>query len=156
MSNSSLVSGQSEASGVEFSRVEVSQRAGKQSRHESGTVGLSRGLLRTPLGGPRSRRGARRRRAGAAPGSPGPGTGKLVRALAISRWLSAVVSDHLPPTRQFFTDFLIILFFFRLSWETSTKEDVAPEAADRPETRLELLTRISSIRFFSTFSSRVE
>ncbi len=33
---------------------------------------------------------------------------------------------------------------------------MTPEASDGPETRLELLTRISSIRFFSTFSSRVE
>ncbi len=37
---------------------------------------------------------------------------------------------------------------FRLSRESSTKEDLALEASDRPETRLELLTRISSIRFF--------
>ncbi len=36
---------------------------------------------------------------------------------------------------------------FTLSWETSTQENLAPEASDRPETRLELLTRTCSIRF---------
>ena len=45
---------------------------------------------------------------------------------------------------------------FQTFWETSTQENLAPEASDRPETRLELLTRISSIWFFATFSSRVE
>ena len=37
---------------------------------------------------------------------------------------------------------------FQTFWETSTQENLTPEASDRPETRLELLTIISSIRFF--------
>ena len=36
------------------------------------------------------------------------------------------------------------------------KENLAPEASRRPETRPESLLRTSSIRFFSTFPSRVE
>ena len=45
-----------------------------------------------------------------------------------------------------------VLHFFRLSWETSTKENFGPEASDRPETRLELLTRTSSVRFLQVFT----
>ena len=43
------------------------------------------------------------------------------------------------------------------SWQTSTQEDLAAEASDRPETRLELLTSNSSIRFVVHFliSSRI-
>ena len=40
---------------------------------------------------------------------------------------------------------------FLTFWETSTQENPTPEASDRPETRLELLTRISSIRFVVHF-----
>ena len=40
---------------------------------------------------------------------------------------------------------------FLTFWGTSTQENLAPEASDRPETRLELLTRISSIRFVFHF-----
>ena len=49
--------------------------------------------------------------------------------------------------------FRLVLTF----WETSAQENLTPEASDRPETRLELLTRISSIRFFFHFliSSRI-
>ena len=46
---------------------------------------------------------------------------------------------------------------FQTFWETSTQENLTPEASDRPETGLELLTRISSIRFVVHFliSSRI-
>ncbi len=43
--------------------------------------------------------------------------------------------------------YIYIHTVFTLSWETSTQENLAPEASDRPETRLELLTRTCSIRF---------
>ena len=46
---------------------------------------------------------------------------------------------------------VIITCFFPTFWETSTQENLTPEASDRPETRLELLTRFSSIRFFPHF-----
>ena len=59
-------------------------------------------------------------------------------------------------TRPLIARFSTICRTYRTFWETSTQEELTPEASDRPETRLELLTRISSIRFFSTFSSRVE
>ena len=47
---------------------------------------------------------------------------------------------------------------FRTFWEASTQENLTPEASDRPETRLELLTRISSVRFVPHFliSSRIK
>ncbi len=53
---------------------------------------------------------------------------------------------------------VIITCFFPTFWETSTQENLTPEASDRPETRLELLTRISSIRFVFHFliSSRIK
>ena len=47
---------------------------------------------------------------------------------------------------------VVIISFFPTFWETSTQENLTPEASDRPETRLELLTRISSIRFVSPLS----
>ncbi len=50
----------------------------------------------------------------------------------------------------------VFCFYSQTFWETSTQENLALEASDRSETRLELLTRLSSIRFFPTFSSRVE
>ena len=40
-----------------------------------------------------------------------------------------------------------VFIICRLSWETLTQDNLTPDASDRPETRLELLTRISSIRF---------
>ncbi len=55
-----------------------------------------------------------------------------------------------------------ITCFSRLSgsfWEaSSTKDNLALEASDRPETRLELLARLSSARFFFHFliSSRIK
>ena len=39
----------------------------------------------------------------------------------------------------------LLTTFGRLPWETSTQDNSTPEASDRPETRLELLTRTSSI-----------
>ncbi len=46
---------------------------------------------------------------------------------------------------------------FPALWGTSTKDNLAPRASDSPETRLELLTRISSIRFFHfLISSRMK
>ncbi len=73
-----------------------------------------------------------------------------------------MLNDTVPPkgihyafNRPIFHD--LFLEIFRLSWETSTQENLTPEALDRPETGLELLTRISSIRFFFHFliSSRI-
>ncbi len=63
-----------------------------------------------------------------------------------------------PPPKAFNRPISPIFHFFRLSWETSAQENLAPEASDRPETRLELLTRLSSIRFFPHFliSSRIK
>ena len=67
-------------------------------------------------------------------------------------------SPGLPTTSPFqgpsidpFSDFFFLIEIVRLSCETSTKEDLALEAWGRPETRLELLTIISSIRFFFRF-----
>ena len=61
--------------------------------------------------------------------------------------------DAPPPPKAFNRQtFQIVFLFFRLTWETSTNENLAPEASDRPETRLELLTIISSIRFFVPLS----
>ncbi len=59
-------------------------------------------------------------------------------------------------TANFHYPVVIISWVFHTFWKTSTKENLALEASDRPETRLEILTRISCIRIFSTFSSRVE
>ena len=47
------------------------------------------------------------------------------------------------PRRLFSICFRNVLTF----WQTSTQDNLTPEASDRPETRLQLLTRISSIRF---------
>ena len=46
---------------------------------------------------------------------------------------------------------------FGLPWETSTQTNLTPEASDRPQTRLELLKRISFTRCFFHFliSSRI-
>ena len=52
----------------------------------------------------------------------------------------------------------ISLEISRTFWETSTQDNLTPEASDRPETRLELLTITSSIRicFHFLFSSRMK
>ena len=46
---------------------------------------------------------------------------------------------------------MAIVCIFPTLWETSTKENLALEASDRPETRPELLARLSSVRFFLYF-----
>ena len=113
----------------------------------------SRGAARRG-GRPRGPVAARRRRAlrrrGARAGVRGP---------------VATCGTNRPPTRAFnrpsvgrvFHEF-IFCFYSQTFWETSTQENLALEASDRPETRLELLTRLSSIRFFFHFliSSRIK
>ena len=70
----------------------------------------------------------------------------------MSRWLEVSRVSQLNKLNN------SVQIFFRLSWETSTQDNLDLEASDRPETRLELLTRTCSIRFIFHFliSSRIK
>ena len=76
----------------------------------------------------------------------GDGTARLDVA---ARQHALLLANERREAEQF--SLFVLLGFVRLSWETSTQENLTPEASDRPETRLELLTIISSIRFSPHF-----
>ena len=155
MSNSSLVSGLSEASRARFSWVEVSRKSENRNKIKTRKTRPTEGILKALVGGGGSCHGSRPAlgRLRGRPGDEGLGGGArpLAREADLHGGRLRGVSRANPQSVPSRPHIMAIVCIFPTLWETSTKENLALEASDRPETRPELLARLSSARFFLHF-----